>query len=55
MREALKAYQELARRDALDSYRFDLLMYAIAAQWGGKVQKPEVPTLLKEIVRGSHR
>ena len=47
LREALLALVDLRRREALERWKFETLVWSSFAAMGGKKKAPEVPAILK--------
>lgn len=48
IREALVAYLDKVRVEALDQYRFEMLTFAIVGPWSKNAKPPKLPEILNE-------
>jgi hypothetical protein len=47
IREALLAYLEALKQDALEAYRQARLEYAVVSPWSKKAEPPDLPEILR--------
>lgn len=47
IREAILAYLEHLKREAMEDYRWSMVTFAVLAPWSKNAKPPELPEILK--------